>query len=175
MPVKDITGNRYGRLVVQSLLDTRAGYARWNCLCDCGTAAVALGTHLRSGNTTSCGCLQRETAYRSKFKHGRRNTPTYWSWQNMIRRCADKRGKRYSRYGGRGIEVCERWRKSFLGFVEDMGESPGLGYSLERKNGDLGYFKENCEWILRSNNTIDSYRGKPTKRALRKKSLGAKE
>jgi len=169
MPIKDISGERFGRLVVQELLDTRAGYARWKCLCDCGAETVALGTHLRSGNTTSCGCAQRDAAYDLKFVHGQRNTPTYWSWQNMIRRCVDQNGKRYHRYGGRGIKVCKRWRESFLDFVADMGDSPGKGYSLERKDPDKNYCKENCEWIPKTENTIETYRGKPTKRALSKK------
>ena len=66
-------------------------------------------------------------------------------WRDMIRRCYDVRRKEYSRYGGRGIYVCQRWRESFSAFVQDMGERPE-GQSIERVNNDLGYSADNCRW-----------------------------
>lgn len=61
MPVKDIAGQRYHRLLVLSRgPNTEAGSARWNCLCDCGSEKLVLGGGLRSGHTKSCGCLNLE-------------------------------------------------------------------------------------------------------------------
>ena len=61
MPLKDLTGQRFGRLVVESLASEKgkAGY-RWNCKCDCGKATVRLGASLKSGQSKSCGCIPAE-------------------------------------------------------------------------------------------------------------------
>ena len=59
--LKDITGERYGKLVVIRLLDERKdGKTVWECQCDCGNIAQVTEGHLQSGNTKSCGCLQKE-------------------------------------------------------------------------------------------------------------------
>ena len=59
----DLTGRRFGRLVVVSRAENdRRGNARWHVKCGCGEERVVSGAHLRSGNTTSCGCRRREQA-----------------------------------------------------------------------------------------------------------------
>lgn len=60
---KDISGNRYGRLVVvEKKGKTKKRMITWLCLCDCGKKKIISGYSLRSGNTKSCGCLLAETA-----------------------------------------------------------------------------------------------------------------
>lgn len=58
----DETGNRYGRLIVISYHDhtVKDCRARWKCVCDCGNECVVTGQQLRNGQTTSCGCYQKE-------------------------------------------------------------------------------------------------------------------
>jgi hypothetical protein len=76
-------------------------------------------------------------------------TPTYRSWTMMIARCTNPRVGNYKYYGGRGIEVANRWR-IFANFLDDMGERPSLAHSLDRwpnKNGN--YEPENCRWSTR--------------------------
>lgn len=59
--VIDMTGKKYGRLtVLKRGENTRGGKARWICQCECGNITTVEGTHLRSGNIKSCGCLQKE-------------------------------------------------------------------------------------------------------------------
>lgn len=62
----------------------------------------------------------------------------------MIYRCTNPKDPRFHNYGGRGITVCPEW-SDFWTFVEDMGNRPD-GHTLDRKDNDLGYFKENCRW-----------------------------
>jgi hypothetical protein len=65
----------------------------------------------------------------------------------MKARCDNPRNDFYYRYGGRGITYCDKW-KTFEGFLEDMQEGYFLGYSLERRDFNLGYTLSNCKWIL---------------------------
>lgn len=63
MALKNEIGNTYGYLtVIERAENTKEGRAMWKCKCKCGKETVVLGKHLRSGNTKSCGCYQRERA-----------------------------------------------------------------------------------------------------------------
>lgn len=92
--------------------------------------------------------------------HGMTGTPTYRSWKDMRRRCYNKNRDDYKHYGGRGIKVCDRWRYSFENFLTDMGIKP-TGLTLERKNVNKGYSKENCKWATikeqRRNTTLTTW------------------
>ena len=53
----DLTGQRFGKLVVVSLSDVRKGNRRvWRCKCSCGNYTEVITKSLTSGNTKSCGC-----------------------------------------------------------------------------------------------------------------------
>jgi hypothetical protein len=61
----DLTGQKYGLLTVIEREKTVGGKARWRCLCECGNEHVVNASDLRSGNTKSCGCLNRATAIKN--------------------------------------------------------------------------------------------------------------
>jgi len=75
--------------------------------------------------------------------------PLYYIFDAMFARCYDPGNSSYKNYGGRGITICDRWKQQrpigFWNFVQDMGPRPE-GYTLERKNNDLGYSPDNCKW-----------------------------
>lgn len=68
MAVKNELGNIYGYLtVIARAENSKEGRAQWLCKCKCGKETVVLGKHLRSGNTKSCGCYQKERAIESNI------------------------------------------------------------------------------------------------------------
>jgi hypothetical protein len=74
-------------------------------------------------------------------------SPTYHSWTAMKNRCLSPTSKDWKSYGARGITVCPRWL-IFENFLQDMGEKPGRGWSIEREKVTEGYYPGNCKWAL---------------------------
>lgn len=72
-------------------------------------------------------------------------TAEHASWRMMKQRCNNPNHDSYNYYGGRGISYTPRW-EYFQNFLEDMGKKPGANYSLERRDSDLDYSRDNCMW-----------------------------
>lgn len=144
MPRLDITGHLFGRLTATRFCRVEKEKAVWSFLCACGTEVEARANDVRSGNTKSCGCLNKERVLAAVTSHTSSYTSTYNIWRQMRQRCANKKHKSYAYYGGRGISVCPRW-DNFNNFFADMGERPA-GLTLERIDNRRGYGPDNCKW-----------------------------
>lgn len=138
---------QFGRLTLLRELLERSGDGHkvglWQC--SCGKTCTVIISRVRNGYTKSCGCLSAEISKKVNTKHGKRNSPEYSSWQAMVNICHAKTSKDFERYGGRGIKVCDPWRRSFESFYEHIGPRP-KGTTIDRIDPYRGYEPGNVRW-----------------------------
>lgn len=145
---ENLIGQKFGRLtVVDRAPNDKSLHANWVCKCSCGNTKVVGARHLKSGNTISCGCYAKERSSERNTTHGMSNTRLFHIWTGMNGRCYCHGHNAYSRYGGRGIGVCDEWRHDFEGFYNwAMSTGYDDSLSIDRINNDKGYEPSNCRW-----------------------------
>lgn len=155
---KDITGQRFGRLVALGpvALDS---CVRWLCQCDCGNTAVVSGHELRRretesrSRTKSCGCLRREASAQRLRTHGMWGKRIYGIWRGIIDRCTNPNIHNFADYGGRGVIICEEWRHDFQAFHAYVSRLPNYakkGFSIDRVDNEGSYVPGNVRWATQA-------------------------
>lgn len=119
----------------------------WKVRCDCGVEKEVIAANIRAGKTTNCGCRRIEKARASRLIHGKTGTKIYRTWKGMRQRCLNTHCPSYFNYGGRGITMCDAWKKSFEAFYKDVGEPPSPDHSLDRIDNNKGYEPSNVRWV----------------------------
>ena len=149
----DLTGQRFGGLVVRERDTSSTRYVKWHCVCDCGKTISASTAHLRSGHTISCGCLGLKHATEAKITHGGTKSSLYHVWNGMRMRCGNPKSTGFKWYGAKGVKVCEEWSDFavFRAWAESHGYKQGL--TIDRIDPDGNYCPSNCRWITRSENS----------------------
>lgn len=153
-PKLDLSGMRFGRLVVTDIYERRRGKSGvkffWLCKCDCGNEKYVSASLLRNGTILSCGCLHRENITKSVSTHGISKTRIYKILRGMIQRCENPNNSAWEHYGGRGIKICEEWRNAENGALNFYNWSMSNGYkdglTIERINVEKDYSPDNCKW-----------------------------
>ena len=154
---KNKPGQRFSRLTIiqrnPRKSATRTVY--WDCLCDCGKTITVLGVSLNSGNTKSCGCLQKDyvktLAQKTLTTHGLTKNKFYKHWKTMRFRCLSPKYHGYKYYGGRGIFICPEWLNTPDAFVK-WAEKQFYkdGWTLERNDPDKDYGPDNCCFLSKT-------------------------
>lgn len=152
----DLTGRVFSRLTVLHRMENKGNSTVWRCLCECGLEKDVLGSGLRSGNTESCGCLQKERISEAKTTHGFSMDAinTGWGcWRHMVARCLKPGASGYDKYGAVGITVFHEWASKDTGFqamIDYMGPRPTNKHSIDRFPNRRGNYEPgNVRWATR--------------------------
>jgi hypothetical protein len=144
---EDLSKQTFNRLYVESYAGKRRGLHRWNCVCSCGTPVVVSSASLKSGNTKSCGCLNRDRPNAFRLPAHIRGSYFVSTLIGIKARCNNPKAENYARYGGKGTRLCRGWSVpgGVVSFAADMGERPSTEYTVDRIDTTGHYSCGHCD------------------------------
>lgn len=158
---KNIKGQKFGKLFVESFANLQKKKAFWNCLCDCGNKTMVKGSSLISGKSKSCGC----SGLIANNKKG--NLNPCWKGYGEISGCVWKTIKYGSKVRDLDFEITieQIWdlflkqdKKCALSGIKLKFSTTNLSYdgtaSLDRIDSERGYFIKNVAWVHKDLNIM---------------------
>ncbi len=126
------------------------GYSTYKCKCDCWIIKNIQLRVLKSWRIKSCWCMRWK-----HIKHWKSWTREYATWWDIKQRCDNPKWNKYYLYWWKWISYPNKW-KTFEWFWDDMKEWYSDKLTIDRKDWNKSYSKENCRWATpkkQSNNT----------------------
>lgn len=164
MRLIDLTGKRFGKLIVIKKEKPKNKHTMWLCKCDCGKEKIVGASELKRGTTKSCGCYNLQKLHERR-KHNMCNTRLYKIWSCMKYRCYGEKYKQKCYYKDKNIKVCDEW-KDFNNFYKWAKDKYFDGSSIDRIDVNGNYEPSNCRFVdkyiqanNKTNNIIIEYNG----------------
>jgi hypothetical protein len=158
----EMINKKFGKLVVLSEHSkTRNGHIRYECVCECGNKTNVLGTHLRQGNTISCGCANKKGSDRKQWTGIGEMSGDFW-YNHIVRSATGSKGRKEIELTITKEYVWDLFikqnRKCSLSGIEltfpTKHKDKTYTASLDRIDSSKGYIEGNVQWVHKDINMM---------------------